>query len=522
MKKMMMTLAAVLCCAMTTMVFTACGSDDDDNGNDNPSTPSTPSGRAVITLNTAAMYEEVGIAEIMERNLPTAASISDTLLIYDQNGRLVTKTGTVTKSLEPLTLVVDDLPNGTYTLVAWQNGYFDNGTRAEKKFVLVDEEELSTVKVLQLDMVHICADAVGLASATVTVNGNSIEATITPKLVGSIFDLKSEKNPQEYGFVEIDLYRLDQVTAGIWLDPARSEDDRWIIQDQYANPYPFAYLYEDDTEYLHYTLEHGDDMILSLVTWTPVNDDDEPDEIVRQGRHKLQDGSNVVYYFDVDRISYQPPFLGQPGELPAWKADRDAGILVNDPYLKWGGNLAEVEAHKQAKQFWSEGNGQLEFWEGRGWHHWYYVAPHLTEQYIFETEDGQNLYDVMCICHDNNVPIDIFTKSLQLQGYTYLGKLHYPDTEDYDDMFQSADGQTGVLVYANNYGGWIIEYYPFDPEDLNYLVPTNLAPASSKVRSIAMRRSPSHNVKMRKYSMKPMRLTQRGQEPLCPFCTFFD
>ena len=124
--------------------------------------------------------------------------------------------------------------------------------------MLVDEEELSTVKVLQLDMVHICADAVGLASATVTVNGNSIEATITPKLVGSIFDLKSEKAPQEYGFVEIDLYRMDQVTTGIWLDPARSEDDRWIIQDQYAGHYPFAYLDEDNTEYYNLSSEYSD------------------------------------------------------------------------------------------------------------------------------------------------------------------------------------------------------------------------------------------------------------------------
>ena len=500
MKKMIYLMTIVI----AAWVFNACGSDDDDNGNDNPSTPSTPSGRAVITLNTAAMYEEAGIAEIIERNLPTTACISDTLLIYDQNGRLVTKTGTMTKSFEPLTLVVDDLSNGTYTLVAWQNGYFDNGTRAEKKFVLADEEELSTVKVLQLDMVHLCVDAVGLGSATVTVNGNSIEATITPKLVGSFFDLKSEKAPHEYGFVEIDLYRMDQVTTGIWLDPARSEDDRWIIQDQYADPYPFAYLGEDHTEYLHYTLEHGDDMILSLVTWTPVNDNYEPDEIVRQGHHKLQDGSNVVYYFDVDRISYQPPFFGPEAQLPAWKAERDAGKLVNDPYLKWGGNLAEVEAHIKAKQFWADGNDQLEFWEGAGWHRWYYVAPGLTEQYLFETEDGQNLNEVMCICHDATLPIDIFTKSLQLQGYTYLGKLHYPDTEYYDDMFLSADGKTEALVYANAYGGWIISYNPLVSEDFNHIIPASLAPTSSKVRSIAtgMRHSSPRSATMHNNFMK--------------------
>jgi hypothetical protein len=499
MKKMYYLMTAVI----VALAFNACST------NDNPITPSTQSGRAVITLNTAAMYEEVGIAKLIESNLNKLLCIADTVLIYDQNGRLVNKLGTMTKSLEPQTFEFDDLHNGTYTLVGWQTSYIDDGTTPDQHFALADEEELSTVKVIQLYPIHSTATTNGLASATVTVNGNSFEATVTPKFVGSIFDLKSEKSPQEYGFEEIDLYHMDQVTQGFWLDPARSEDDRWIIQDQYADPYPFAYLYQEEEEYLHYTLEHGDDMILSLVTWTPVNDNYEPDEIVRQGRHKLQDGSNVVYYFDVDRISYQPPFLGQPEELPTWKADRDAGKLVNDPYLKWGSNLAEVETHIKAKQFWAVGNYELEFWEGEGWHRWYYVAPNFTEQYLFETKDGQDLTCVMCICHDATLPIDIFTKSLQLQGYTYLGKLHYPNNDFYDDFFLSADGETEALVYANTYGGWIIDYLPFYSEDLDYIIPANLAPASSKIRSIApMRHSSSRSATMRNNFMKsnePMR-----------------
>ena len=495
MKKMIYLMTAVI----VTLAFHACSIDD------NPAPPST--GQAVITVNTAAMFEEVGLAELIESNLPKNLCLADTVLIYDQNGQLVSKLGTVTKSFESLTFEFDDLPNGTYTLVGWQTSYIDKGTTADKHFALANEEELSTVKVVQLEPIHNVATTNGLASATVTVNGNSFEATVTPKLVGSILNLKSEKSPQEYGFDEISLYRMDLVTTGIWLDPARSEDDRWITEPIVDDPYPFAYLYQNETEFMHYTFEHGDDLPLSVVTWKPVGDTYEANEIVKEGHHKLLNGSNVVYYFDVDRASYQPPFCGPEDQLPAWKADRDAGILVNDPCLKWGCNLAEVEAHKQAKQFWAVGNGQLEFWEGTGWHYWYYVAPHFTEQYIFETEDGQNLIDVMCICHDPNVPLDVFTKSLLLQGYTYLGKLHYPDTEDYDDFFQSADGQTGVLVYANYNGGCIIEYCPFDPEDLDYIIPANLAPANRKVQGIAPkpRRSSLNNVKMRNDSMKPMR-----------------
>ena len=484
---------------IVTLAFYAC------SVNDNPAVK--PSGRAVITVNIAGLYEEADMVDVVKHNLGNPMCISDTVLIYDQNGRLVKKLGTVTKSLEPLTIVAEGLPNGTYTLVAWQTGYSDEETSINKRFVLADEEELATVKLLQTAPILEFAYANGLASATVTVNGNSFEATVTPKLVGSIVNLKSEQAPQEYGYDEIDLYRMDQVTKGIYLDPARSEDDRWIVGDLEDDVYPFAYLEEGETHFPHYTLEHGDDMLLSVITWSLVDDYYESNEIVSLGHHKLQDGSNVVYYIDPSRISYQPPFFGQEAQLPAWKADRDAGILVNDPYLKWGTNLAEVEAHKKAKQFWADGNYQLEFWEKYGWHMWYYVAPSFTEQYLFETEDGQNLNDVMCICHDASLPIDIFTKSLLLQGYTYLGKLPNPDTEDYNDLFLSADEKSEALVYPNDYGGWVIEYHALVPEDLNHIIPANLAPASNMSRSIVsgMRRSSTHSATMYNSNMKPIK-----------------
>ena len=235
---------------IVTLAFHACSIDD------NPAPPST--GQAVITVNTAAMFEEVGLAELIESNLPKNLCLADTVLIYDQNGQLVSKLGTVTKSFESLTFEFDDLPNGTYTLVGWQTSYIDKGTTADKHFALANEEELSTVKVVQLEPIHNVATTNGLASATVTVNGNSFEATVTPKLVGSILNLKSEKSPQEYGFDEISLYRMDLVTTGIWLDPARSEDDRWITEPIVDDPYPFAYLYQNETEFMHYTFEHGD------------------------------------------------------------------------------------------------------------------------------------------------------------------------------------------------------------------------------------------------------------------------
>ena len=117
------------------------------------------------------------------------------------------------------------------------------------------------------------------------------------------------------------------------------------------------------------------------------------------------------------------------------------------------------------------------------------------------------------------MPIDLFTKSVQLQGYTYLGKLHYPDTEDYHDMFLSADEKTELLVYAISDGSWLLEYLAVIPGDLDHIVPASLAPASSKVRSIVpdLRRSSPRSTTMRDgytKSIKPKRLLKTHRPSL--------
>ena len=499
MKKMIYLMTAVI----TALAFNAC------SVNDNPSTPGNLSGRAVITVNTAAMYEEADMVGIMELYLSKFIHITDTVLIYNQNGNLVKKVGTETKSLEPVTIVADDLPNGTYTFVIWQTAYSSDGAM-KIPYALADEEELATVKLVPIRNILIYANANGFANTTVTVNGNSFEATVTPKLIGRFVDIKSEKPCDEYSFDELVIYRKDQACRGIWLDPSRSGDDRWIVETEKFKSYPLlGYLADDETEFLYYIIEQGNDMELFVGTWTRVGDDWESYDIVPSGHHKLKDGRRFAYYIDVDRVSYQPPFFGLEDQLPAWKADRDAGILVNDPYLKWGGNLAEVEAQKQAKQYWSGGSDQIVFWDGFGWY-WYNIANDFTEYYIFETADGQNLISVYCKYDRNDLSADVFNKSLQLQGYTYLGKLHYPDTEDYYDVFLSADEKTEVASY-----GYLedfalqLQYFPFDPEDLNYIVPESLAPASSKVPRLVpdVRHSSFHSALKRDDFIKPGRMT---------------
>ena len=137
-------------------------------------------------------------------------------------------------------------------------------------------------------------------------------------------------------------------------------------------------------------------------------------------------------------------------------------FLPFDPLLNWGCSIADVEQHIMSKNWWEDGNDRLEFWEDpfESWHKWYWVSDNgITEQYLFETEDGQNLRFVLSICWDNTVPGILFEKTLQHQGFQKTGET----IELFEDPFErylSADGQTEAFTNADEEGYWTILYRP--------------------------------------------------------------
>lgn len=144
-------------------------------------------------------------------------------------------------------------------------------------------------------------------------------------------------------------------------------------------------------------------------------------------------------------------------------SSNDAEILAFDPLLKWGCSIADVEQHIQAKQWWSDGNNGLDFWEDpyQCWHKWYWVSAEdaLTEQYLFETENGQNLRYVECVCWDNTVPVELCKNTLHHQGFQATGNIVQFDGDPYEQYF-SADGQNEALVNVDEDGYWYVIYSP--------------------------------------------------------------
>jgi len=461
----MMLAAAALCC-MTMSLFTSCTNED---------VPVPVSGKAVITVNTVALYDELNITDQMPEWLDGDLTIVDSVLIYDQAGSLLKKLGAETKNLQPLTIEANDLPNGTYTLVAWQTARNDDGRIA---WFVYDEEQLSTVYIYTPYTGLYYTRALGYASATITVDDGNIEASVSPKAMGSVIELQVDNLNGQKDYTGVELHGgNEQYIIGCRLDPSLTDEERWVLEREHDWYELIGSLKDGKESYKFFTLTHGDDILFDLYGVC------ENDSLVwlLNGYHNLGVGENLLFYFDMDRLSYQPTYFGTYEDFPAWKADRDAGILVVDPCLDWGCNIEDVSRHINTKQWWDYGNYQLEFWEDMGWHRWYYIAYLLTEQYLFETEDGKNLLSALSICHDSTVPIDVAYNSLLKQGYIY-SKFSFPDKDPFY-AFISADRKTMALPDQYDDGRWEIFYQPTDSDNLQYITPANEAAAPNRAQS---------------------------------------
>ena len=463
MKKLLYLMTAVI----ATLTFTACTVNDD-----NPVTPI--SGKAVITVNTAGLYEELNIADLMPRWLDNGSlAIVDSVLIYDQAGKLLTKLGAKTYAMQPLTIDTGDLPNGTYTLVIWQTGRSADETIA---WFLSGEEQLSTVSLTTKFGNVGYMWAVGCASATITVNGGSIQTSVTPKSLGSIIELRIDNLTEDTGYTYVSLRGAnEQYVIGCRLDPSLTEESRWIMEREHNWVEHVGKVATGNTSEKVFILTHGDPVTFDLWGVTA----DGTMNWILEGDHNLGTGDNAVFYFDMDRFRWQPTFFGTPEDFAKWKADRDAGITVLNPSIDWGSSIESVERHVRSKQWWSDGNGQLEWNDSWGlWNKWYFIAYSFIESYFFETEDGRNLRFAIGFCNDTTVPVEVFNQSLLKQGYIYKGKIAFPDMP-LRDLFFSADGKTEVQVFTLDDGRCEIFYQPTDSDDFQYIIPVD-APNQSR------------------------------------------
>jgi hypothetical protein len=145
------------------------------------------------------------------------------------------------------------------------------------------------------------------------------------------------------------------------------------------------------------------------------------------------------------------------------KVNPETELLNFNPLLQWGCSLADVERHIQGKDWWQDGNDQPEYWEDpyQCWHKWYWVdaTNEITEQYLFETEDGRNLRYALSCSWNKNVTADQFASTLKHKGFRATGEMVDFDG-DYYKRFLLADGKTEALLATDEDGCSFAVYRP--------------------------------------------------------------
>ena len=425
---------------------------------DNPD-PDFPS--IIVSFNTGSLYEELGIKEDMAAELSAGGdfTVIDSLLVYDLNGALVTKLGVESNSFEEKKFELDDIPMGVYTLVLWQSAWRkSDGARAWK---VREEKSLSTAQITSGGLSFGFAWAVGIASATATRGTNSSKLALTPKAIGSILDVTIDNIPDDAGYTNMSMIGSKYI-KGVYLDPSRQED-RWIGEDVGG---VFFRLYPEEAgKRKFFTLTHGEDIGLYIRGDKVGSFDD-----LTYCLHKtVAAGKYYTLYFDIARATWQPPYFGPAEDFAAWKADRDAGLLVIDPCMDWGSNLAHVEEYVQKKNWWEEANKEL-YQIGPYWCKAFWVADELKEEYRFETQDGQKLVHNICYCDDTTIPVEVAYDMLKKKGFSYVGEMYYSNEPHGYRYYVSADKTLQATINTTAFTNWAIAFEPYYEEDNDHVM----------------------------------------------------
>lgn len=455
-----------LCFFIAAFAFTNCDKDNDE--------PSFQAGSAEFIIDNADFYNGLGIAELIDSSLADDLIVlTDTVLIYDTSGNLVRKAGDEVNNLHSVTVKIDSLPEGNYTVLTWLSAYYKANNYKQKVWCLSGEEKLSTVNITTIYSGISYKYSLGMASATVAINGKAVRTTVTPRTAGSIIDIKIDGFTDEIEDDTLYLFCDTERTLGLYLDPVLADSERWIITDETEDGHAdvIAFLTRGESLRTYFTLNHGDDITLSL--HGVEGKDNEQKRVYTICNHvELHPADKKIFYMDFDRRSYIPPFYGTTDSLSRWIEPLNDGLLVNDPYLKWGCNLDEVDQYMRGLQFsyrdYSDSPVQSSF-DGL-WCFDYLIASRFNEIYEFETEDGQCLRYVYCSCGgDNKLTIDMVNASLIKQGYIYSGVYNHPPYA-LADVFFSADGENEVQTYYFDDGRIAIYYQPTDPDDFQYII----------------------------------------------------
>ena len=451
--------------AVTIMCVVMCACSNDDLN------PVANDAKAVITLNTAALYEQLNTTGDMKTFLADSKNyVYATVLIYDQQGSLVEQITKKTTSLQPLEYQFESIADGTYIMVAFQTAAGE-----EAVWSLADVEKLSDVRVALPVRAMLPAEvALGTASKTITISNGACKVEINAESVGSIIET------QAVNYTAADELRALAQTyyadiRGVYLDPSRTGIDRLDIANNYLCRFcqfgDKKTILEGDLKWKGFALYTGEGIRMLLSKY---NLEEDAFYTFAPAVLDMKPGGNYVFYYDNDPQQLYKTYAGTHEGLAKWLAKRNADPYALDFCMEFGSSLSDIYAYMKSNYGWwicTTPDGKLELDEQLGLWKAIYHNDNSDIRYHFETQDGQKMCFASFDYQDKILSIDVMKAQMAKEGYIYKGYLKSPwvaNVVNYVYMPEDESLEVQLTDWGN--GKWSVGFQLPDPNDLKNLI----------------------------------------------------
>ena len=411
-----------------------------------------------IVVNTAPMYEQLGIVDEIADCFDKGDMVCATVLLYDDRGQLVATLRDSADDLLPITIENENIPNGSYTLLVLNHRNQSEGNA----WMLVDEDRLATARI-ETEFGLRASWALGIAVESIKVTDGSICTEVTPQPVGSVVELRVDNLTGEQNIVYMSLNTETPAVQGYRLNPSLDEEDRLCVgADKYTD---ILHLQKQLNEVVvaqsikYFTLNCGDNVSVNLFCrqkgLTELRQ-------MAKGKMNLHPGSTAIFYYDFNPKMLFRQYVGSSAAFDAWLDRRNSNPYELNALVKWGAPHDDMKAHMASRGVYWDGNLCLEQWKGRGWHKWYYLANDFHEGFIFENRYGRQLKVSRFLYEGAGVSLQQVEEALMAQGYVLHGQT---GKQIVFNLFLSADGRTEVFTWPEEPQGWNVWFQPYDPDD---------------------------------------------------------
>lgn len=421
---------------------------------------------SVLTIDSVALYSELNITEEVKTQLNSGAGvIVDSIYVYEASGNLVSLIGVQSTGLEPVSMNIQGLENGNYTIVTFQ--YFKNKD-GQTVWYTADAERLSNLSIRHANAVLDCFLALGVEKKDITVQNGSFETTVTPKAAGSIVDFQLEgyvKEPNDHYYLPSIWLYGDICYSGIC--PGKTGDGYWVVTPE--QPEIIGNLEEGQSHRKYFTLMNGEERTLSI----RLASDGYINKVYYQDTISLSPGCNRVCYYNFNPDTFYYSYFGTPEGADAFKKSQSGCNSVYFPPLQWGVSKTDVEKYVSERTNETVLNGQLTV-NDNGSTLKYSLIPGLTELYYFNNADATNLARVT-FSYEGGLSMKKVKSSMEIQGYKYLGSIvdgvlvtFYYLSPDGQSEFTIAPNSDIIYVPIGDYS-WTASFFPVSQEDLDTL-----------------------------------------------------